>query len=58
MTNEPRTGRELPEDLRDYRAPEGDGFQFVPPDLALVLLGALAIYCLLLWPLFWPAVQP
>ena len=53
-----RTGRELPEDLRDYRAPEGDGFQFVPPDLALVLLGALAIYCLLLWPLFWPAVQP
>ena len=34
----PRTGRELPEDLRDYRAPEGDGFQMVPPDVALVLL--------------------
>ena len=49
----PRTGRELPEDLLNL-PPTGDGFQMIAPDLALVLLGVLAIYCLLLWP----AVQP
>ena len=57
MTTEPRTGRELPEDLR-HLPPADDGFQIVPADLALILLGMLAIYCLLLWPLFWPALQP
>ena len=56
MTRPARTGRELPEDLRDYRAPEGDGFQIVPADLALILLGMLAIYCLLFWPLFFPGL--
>ena len=28
----------LPSDLKDYRAPESDGFQIVPPDLAIALL--------------------
>ena len=47
------------DDLRHLpKTDEGDGFQMIAPDLALILLGMLAIYCLLLWPLFWPAVQP
>ena len=45
-----KTGRELPHDLKDFKAPEGDPFQIIPPDLALILLGMLAIYCLLLFP--------
>ena len=42
----------LPEDLKDYRAP--DAFQIIPPDLALLLLAGLGIFCLL----FWPEVMP
>lgn len=48
----PRTGRELPSDLRDYRAPEGDGFQIIAEDLALAMLAVLAIFCLVFWPEF------
>ena len=45
-----RTGRELPEDLRDYRAPEGDGFQLIAADMALMLLALVGLFCLLFLP--------
>lgn len=49
--NAPRTGRELPDDLRRYKAPSGLGaFQYIQDSLAFLLLLGLAIGLLIFAP--------
>lgn len=41
---------ELPDDLKNYRAPEPDAFQLIEEGSAFLAFAVLLLVCLIFWP--------